>query len=638
MFDGFLKVATCSPVILPGDARGSEKKIESAMVRAAQQHVKVLVMPELCITGYTAADLFLQQMLQDKALATLSNLRQLSESLSDLVTIVGAPLVVEGRLYNCAIVIQKGKFLGIIPKQNIPNYQEFYEKRWFSVPKDENKIIKIAGEEVAFGTRLVFQCNQMADFALAVEICEDLWVPLSPSLTHVMAGATLIANPSATDDLVSKDEYRRELVKMQSAKCIAGYIYAGAGTGESTTDLVFTGHSLICENGSLLEESFDNGDNLSINVVDLQKLALERRKMTTFFQDVDGYNTITFDVNIEETDLSCRVINPSPFVPANDREMKRRCEKILGLQAQGLATRLVAAHSKHAIIGLSGGLDSTLALLVTVRAFQRAGFDLSGIHAVSMPCFGTTKRTQSNSEKLAKALGVDFREINITKAVRQHFSDIDHDESLHNVTYENCQARERTQVLMDLSNKLYGLVVGTGDLSELALGWATYNGDHTSMYGVNCSVPKTLVKHLVTYVASIERESVRETLLDIVDTPVSPELLPPEKDGTIAQKTEDLVGPYELHDFFLYHFVRCGFSMSKISRLASRAFAGKYENETINKWLRIFIKRFFQQQFKRSALPDGPKVGSVTLSPRGDWRMPSDAPLSYWGDFKDWKN
>jgi len=638
MFDGFLKVATCSPVILPGDARGSEKKIESAMVRAAQQHVKVLVMPELCITGYTAADLFLQQMLQDKALATLSNLRQLSESLSDLVTIVGAPLVVEGRLYNCAIVIQKGKFLGIIPKQNIPNYQEFYEKRWFSVPKDENKIIKIAGEEVAFGTRLVFQCNQMADFALAVEICEDLWVPLSPSLTHVMAGATLIANPSATDDLVSKDEYRRELVKMQSAKCIAGYIYAGAGTGESTTDLVFTGHSLICENGSLLEESFDNGDNLSINVVDLQKLALERRKMTTFFQDVDGYNTITFDVNIEETDLSCRVINPSPFVPANDREMKRRCEKILGLQAQGLATRLVAAHSKHAIIGLSGGLDSTLALLVTVRAFQRAGFDLSGIHAVSMPCFGTTKRTQSNSEKLAKALGVDFREINITKAVRQHFSDIDHDESLHNVTYENCQARERTQVLMDLSNKLYGLVVGTGDLSELALGWATYNGDHMSMYGVNCSVPKTLVKHLVTYVASIERESVRETLLDIVDTPVSPELLPPEKDGTIAQKTEDLVGPYELHDFFLYHFVRCGFSMSKISRLASRAFAGKYENETINKWLRIFIKRFFQQQFKRSALPDGPKVGSVTLSPRGDWRMPSDAPLSYWGDFKDWKN
>lgn len=638
MFDGFLKVATCSPVILPGDARGSEKKIESAMVRAAQQHVKVLVMPELCITGYTAADLFLQQMLQDKALATLSNIRQLSENLSDLVTIVGAPLVVEGRLYNCAIVIQKGKFLGIIPKQNIPNYQEFYEKRWFSVPKDENKVIKIAGEEVAFGTRLVFQCNQMADLALAVEICEDLWVPLSPSLTHVMAGATLIANPSATDDLVSKDEYRRELVKMQSAKCIAGYIYAGAGTGESTTDLVFTGHSLICENGSLLEESFDNGDNLSINVVDLQKLALERRKMTTFFQDVDGYNTITFDVNIEETDLSCRVINPSPFVPANDREMKRRCEKILGLQAQGLATRLVAAHSKHAIIGLSGGLDSTLALLVTVRAFQRAGFDLSGIHAVSMPCFGTTKRTQSNSEKLAKALGVDFREINITKAVRQHFSDIDHDESIHNVTYENCQARERTQVLMDLSNKLYGLVVGTGDLSELALGWATYNGDHMSMYGVNCSVPKTLVKHLVTYVASIERESVRETLLDIVDTPVSPELLPPEKDGTIAQKTEDLVGPYELHDFFLYHFVRCGFSMSKISRLASRAFAGKYENETINKWLRIFIKRFFQQQFKRSALPDGPKVGSVTLSPRGDWRMPSDAPLSYWGDFKDWKN
>ncbi|MCH3916979.1 MAG: NAD(+) synthase [Spirochaetia bacterium] len=636
MFDGFIKVATCSPVIHPADVSESENKIARAMLRAAAGSVKVLVLPELCLTGYTAADLFLQQTLQSRALGALSNLLELSRQTDDMVTLIGSPLVVEGRLYNCAILLQAGKILGIVPKQNLPNYQEFYEKRWFSVPAPGNRQINLLGQDVPFGTKLVFACQQIKDLVLGIEICEDLWVPLSPSLTHVMAGATMILNPSATDDLVSKDEYRRKLVCMQSAKCISGYVYAGAGCGESSTDLVFTGHSLICENGTLLAESMDQGEELTVSVIDVQKLALERRRMTTFFHDVEGYRTVSFDMSVEQTDLSCRAIATDPFVPDDDAVRQQRCEKILGLQAQGLCTRLQGAHCSHAVIGLSGGLDSTLALLVTVRAFRRAGFDLKGIHAVSMPCFGTTGRTRTNSMKLATALGVDFREIDITKAVRQHFKDIGQDEQRHDVTYENCQARERTQVLMDLSNKVGGLVVGTGDLSELALGWATYNGDHMSMYGVNASVPKTLVRHLVSYVASIETSEISQILLDIIDTPVSPELLPPTGEGTISQKTEDLVGPYILHDFFLYYFVRWGFSLSKISRLATQAFEGQYAPAVVNHWLSVFIKRFFQQQFKRSALPDGPKVGSVTLSPRGDWRMPSDAPLADWKNFRHW--
>lgn len=637
MRDGFIKVATTSPTIYPADVIRNTEQIIKALKKANEQKVKVLVLPELCITAYTAADLFLMNDLQDRALNALEKITKESTKYPNLVAVIGTPLIESNKLYNTAVVICNGKILGVVPKMNIPNYQEFYEKRWFTTPKDENKKINLLGQETYFGTRLLFSSSKIRDFVIAIEICEDLWVPNAPSQNHSIAGATIIANPSATDDLVGKSAYRRDLVKMQSAKCISAYLYAGASEGESSTDLVFTGHNIIAQNGKVFYDSEDVDDfcvncdreRLNTAIIDVQSLSNDRRKMNTFYSNIEGYNTVYFDMDIEKTSLDGLKINQNPFIPSSISQMNKNCEKILNLQSQGLLRRLEAAHCKSAVIGLSGGLDSTLALLVAVRAFEKGNLPLSGIHAISMPCFGTTKRTKTNSQKLAQTIGVSFKEINITKAVRQHFEDIDHDESCQNVVYENSQARERTQILMDMSNKIGGLVVGTGDLSELALGWATFNGDHMSMYGVNSSVPKTLVKHLVTYVAN-NTESIKDVLLDIVNTPVSPELIPPTGDGEIAQITENLVGPYILHDFFLYYFVRCSFSFSKISRLAVHAFKGSYESDFINGWLDTFIKRFFMQQFKRSTLPDGPKVGSVTLSPRGDWRMPSDAPSTDW--------
>lgn len=625
MKDGFIKVATYSPINYTLDLDNNKKNIIEGIKDAENQKVKLIVFPELCITSYTAADLFLNQSVVDKSLNILEEIVNFTKETPHIVCVIGTLYVHKNRMYNCAAVINNGKVLGIVPKQNIPNYQEFYEKRWFVEPKDENEEINIFNQKSFFGTRLLFKCSNVDNFIIGVEICEDLWVPNSPSINHCVAGATIIANPSATDDIVSKSDYRRDLVSIQSAKCICGYLYVGAGEGESTTDLVFNAHNLICENGKVFVDKEEESGVIQTAIIDVQHLSIDRRKMNTFYKEIEGYKEIEFEIEKEHTDLTNYNISKTPFIPKSDSLMKQRCEKILTLQALGLMRRLKAAHCNSAVIGLSGGLDSTLALLVTIRAFKKANLDLKNILAISMPCFGTTKRTKSNSEKLATSLGVNFKEINITKAVNQHFIDIEHDESIHNVVYENSQARERTQILMDYANKVNGLVIGTGDLSELALGWATFNGDHMSMYGVNASVPKTLVKHLVTYSASISDEMVAKTLLDIVATPVSPELLPPSGDGSISQKTEEFVGPYILHDFFLYYFVRCSFSVSKIRRLAILAFEDEYDIDTIEKWLTIFIKRFFAQQFKRSTLPDGPKVGSVTLSPRGDWRMPSDA-------------
>ncbi len=625
MKDGFIKVATYSPINYTLDLENNKNNIIKGIEDAERMGVKVITFPELSITSYTAGDLFLNQSVVDNSLRLLEEIIIYSKNFSQIVAIVGTLFVLNNKLYNCAAVINNGKLLGIVPKQNIPNYQEFYEKRWFYEPADENIEITVFNQKTYFGTRLLFNCKSIDNLIIGVEICEDLWVPNSPSLNHCVAGATIIANPSATDDIVTKSDYRRNLVSIQSAKCICAYLYVGAGEGESTTDLVFNAHNLICSNGKILVDVEEKSGVIQTAIVDVQHLAIDRRKMNTFYNKVEGYKTIDFELNDVETSLDDYFVSKTPFIPSSDLLMKQRCEKILTLQALGLVRRLKAAYSTHAVIGLSGGLDSTLALLVTIRAFKRANLPLENIHAISMPCFGTTKRTKSNSMQLATSLGVDFREINIKKAVTQHFIDINHDENIHNVVYENSQARERTQILMDFANKVGGLVIGTGDLSELALGWATFNGDHMSNYGVNASVPKTLVKHLVTYSASISEKDIRNTLLDIVATPVSPELLPPSGDGTIAQKTEEFVGPYILHDFFLYYFTRCSFSIDKIRRLAIHTFNDDFDIEIIDKWLKVFIKRFFAQQFKRSTLPDGPKVGSVTLSPRGDWRMPSDA-------------
>ncbi len=633
MKDGLLKVATYSPINFTVDLENNKNNIINGIYKASKEGVKIITFPELCITSYTAADLFLNQKLCDKSLKMLEEITLATKEVPQIVCVIGTLFILNNKLYNCAAVIQNGKILGIVPKQNIPNYQEFYEKRWFCTPKDENVEIEIFNQKTFFGTRLLFKCANVENVVIGVEICEDLWVPNSPSNKHCVAGATIICNPSATDDIVSKSDYRRELVSIQSAKCICGYLYVGAGEGESTTDLVFNAHNLICSNGKVLVDEEEKSGHIQSAIIDVQHLSLDRRKMNTFYSDVENYKTILFDLEKEETDLKNYKISKTPFVPSSNALMKQRCEKILTLQALGLMRRLKAAHCEHAVIGLSGGLDSTLALIVTMRAFNKLGLNLKNIHAISMPCFGTTKRTKSNSEQLALSMGVSFKEIDITKAVKQHFKDIEHDENIFNVVYENSQARERTQILMDLANKFGALVIGTGDLSELALGWATYNGDHMSMYGVNSSVPKTLVKHLVSYTASIIETNISKILIDIVNTPVSPELLPPSGDGTISQKTEEFVGPYILHDFFLYYFVRCSFSPKKIQRLAYKAFYNEFEKEEIDKWLNVFIKRFFVQQFKRSTLPDGPKVGSVTLSPRGDWRMPSDAISSIWLDF-----
>ena len=627
MKDGFVRVAAGTPKVRVADCAYNTENIIALMREAEEKRVKVLVLPELCVTGYTAADLFLQDTLLAGALSGLAAIKRASEGM-DVLTFVGLPIADCGRLYNCAAAVKGGRILGVTTKRNIPNYSVYYELRHFEPGEDAMRTVRLLGEDVPFGNRLLFECEQLP-LRVAAELCEDLWVPQSPSIEHALAGANLIVNLSASDENVGKGDYRRSLVSMQSARLICGYIYANAGQGESSQDMVYAGHNLICENGTMLAESERFTTGLLISEIDVQYLEAERRRMSSFGRRQEGYTRVPFSLKMEQTELTRR-LSPTPFVPGDPAARDRRCEEILSIQTQGLMQRLRHIHGKCAVIGVSGGLDSTLALLVTARAFRALSLDPAGIKAVTMPCFGTTRRTRSNAEILARSLGMDFLEIPIADAVRVHFRDIGQDERVHDVTYENGQARERTQVLMDVANKEGGIVIGTGDLSELALGWATYNGDHMSMYGVNCSIPKTLIRYLVRYEADhAGDEELRDVLLDILDTPVSPELLPPV-DGDISQKTEDLVGPYELHDFFLYYLLRRACPPKKVLRLAVHALGDRYDEATILSWLRVFCRRFFSQQFKRSCLPDDPKVGSVTLSPRGDLRMPSDASGALW--------
>ncbi|PWM32004.1 MAG: NAD(+) synthase [Clostridiales bacterium] len=629
MRHGFLKTAAVTPKIRVADPADNARAVCECLDECFERKVKLAVLPELCLTAFTCQDLFLQERLLEGAKEALKTVIAHTKG-RDTLVFVGLPLEKDGKLYNVAAAIQEGRLLGFVPKRNIPNYAEFYEVRHFAAGSMRAEEVEFDGQKVPFGANLLFSCSNMPGLTVGCEICEDVWVADPPSTGLAKAGATVIVNLSASNETVGKDDYRRELLKATSARLIAGYIYASAGEGESTQDLVFAGHNMILENGSILAEARLFQNDMVVSELDLGRLRHERRRMTTFLQEgQENYVKIPFALWPEETSLS-RTFAPRPFVPADEALRARRCEEILAIQAMGLKKRYEHTGSQSAVIGVSGGLDSTLALLVTARAFDLLGMNRSRILSVTMPCFGTTSRTYENACRLAEALGSTLREVNIQEAVRVHFRDIGQEEGCHDVTYENGQARERTQVLMDLANRTGGLVIGTGDMSELALGWATYNGDHMSMYGVNVGVPKTLVRHLVRYYADTCQDSaLREVLLDVLDTPVSPELLPPV-DGVISQKTEDLVGPYELHDFFLYYMLRCGFPPSKVYRIAVRAFADSYEEETVKKWLKIFYRRFFSQQFKRSCLPDGPKVGSVALSPRGDLRMPSDAALAVW--------
>ncbi|HIS94132.1 MAG TPA: NAD(+) synthase [Candidatus Alectryocaccomicrobium excrementavium] len=627
MHDGFVRIAAGTPQVFLADTQKNARAIIEMMRAADARRAKLLVLPEMCLTGYSVGDLVLKDTLLRGALNALEELCRASEAL-DVVTVAGLPLAVGNRLFNCAAVIHKGRVLGAVPKTHLPNYAEYYELRHFAPGPAQAENIVLNGESVPFGADLLFRCINMPEFCLGIEICEDLWVPNPPGVAHALAGATVIANPSASNELVGKADYRRLLLESQSARLVCGYVYADAGQGESSMDSVFAGHDLIYENGERLAESrWENG--LIFADVDAAYLASERRRMNAFREAAQPHREIPFALHMEALDLS-RAVAPLPFVPQNAAEREQRCEQILRIQAGGLARRMAHAHAKCAVIGVSGGLDSTLALIVAARAARLAGLGEGSVVAVTMPCFGTTERTHANALKLAEGLGAQLIEVNIAESTLTHLRDIGHSPDDHDVTYENAQARERTQVLMDIANQRGGLVVGTGDLSELALGWATYNGDHMSMYGVNASIPKTLIRHLVRYVAdAAENPLLREALLDVLDTPVSPELLPPV-DGVIAQRTEDIVGPYELHDFMLYHIVRRGESPKKALRLAKIAFAGQYDDETILRWEKTFLRRFFQQQFKRSCLPDGPKVGSVSLSPRADWRMPSDAFSALW--------
>lgn len=629
MRHGFIKVAAATPDIRVADVDYNKGQIIKQMDEAAEAGAKIIVFPELCITGYTCSDLFLQDILLNSAKKALVEIAEHTKNLDALV-FVGVPIAVGGELYNVAAALNHGNILGFTTKSFLPNYGEFYEMRQFRPgPKKAEKIL-FGGKEIPFGPQLLFVENQMANLIVSAEICEDVWSPVPPSIEAAREGATVIVNCSASDETIGKASYREALMSGQSARLISGYIYANAGEGESTTDLVFGGHNLIAENGTILAEAKRFSNGIIYTEFDVQKIANERRKNTTFTEAQEHVlPRIPFGLEQTETILT-RTFPSRPFVPRDDQERAKRCEEILTIQAMGLKKRLAHTHAKSAVVGISGGLDSTLALLVTAKAFDALGLERSGITAVTMPCFGTTDRTYQNACKMSLKVGATLREVRIGDAVMQHFKDIGHDPQDHSVTYENSQARERTQVLMDIANQTGGLVIGTGDMSELALGWATYNGDHMSMYGVNASVPKTLVRHLVHYYAdTCEDPSLKEVLYDVLDTPVSPELLPP-KDGEIAQKTEDLVGPYELHDFFLYYFLRMGYEPGKIYRIAKLSFAGEYDDETIYKWLRTFCWRFFSQQFKRSCLPDGPKVGTVALSPRGDWRMPSDACVALW--------
>ncbi len=637
MKDGFVKVAAGTPKIRVADCAHNGEQIITLMRQAVDRGVKVLTLPELCLTGYTCGDLFLQDTLLRGAEEALACVLTETAGL-DLVAALGLPVrnPWDNKLYNCAAVIQKGEILALIPKMHIPNYGEFYEARWFATGKDVDVTVELCGQQVWMSPNCVLACETMPGLVLGVEICEDLWAAQPPSGTLARSGATLILNLSASDEVAGKAAYRRDLVRGQSGRLVCGYVYADAGAGESSTDLVFAGHNMVAENGTLLAETrFNTG--LTISEIDVDRLVYERRRMNTFTPPDTtpmerahalGVSRISFSLEASDTELT-RSVSPSPFVPQGERDRAERCDEILRVAALGLKQRLEHTRAACAVIGLSGGLDSTLAILITAMAFDLLGRDHREILAVTMPCFGTTARTRSNAEILAEELGTSFREVNIGEAVRRHFADIGQSMDDHSVTFENAQARERTQVLMDLANQRGGLVIGTGDLSELALGWATYNGDHMSMYGVNASIPKTLVRHLVAFVADDKGGRLARVLQDILDTPVSPELLPP-KDGQIAQKTEDLVGPYELHDFFLYYAVRWGFSPRKVFRLALYALGDRYDRDTLLRWLENFYRRFFVQQFKRSCLPDGPKVGTLTLSPRGDWRMPSDAAAGLW--------
>lgn len=633
---GFIKVCAATVKVRVADVKFNAANIISAIKSANREGAQLVVFPELCVTGYTCGDLFNQRTLTDAAAAALSDIASATEGTSALV-FVGAPVVKDAKLYNCAVAITGGRIIGVVPKSFLPSYGEFYERRHFTPAESYNSAVELGGDEVPFGTDIIFTAENQRDFTVACEICEDLWVSDSPSVRHCKAGANIIVNLSCSDETVCKAEYRRELVRMQSAKLIGGYVYCDAGDGESTTDMVFAGHNLICENGSVLAESKLFENSLVYGEIDVEKLAAERQRTSnTYFSEGDGENycLVGFQTNANKGKLM-RHIATQPFVPAESEGLSERAQLILTMQAKGLEKRLEHTRSATAVIGISGGLDSALALLVIRRAFISLGKPLKDIIAVTMPGFGTTSRTYGNSKKLIGCIGATFREVPIADSVNVHFRDIGHDPAKHDVTYENAQARMRTLILMDIANQTNGMVVGTGDLSELALGWATYNGDHMSMYGVNCSVPKTLVKHLVRAEAELIGGECGEVLKDILDTEISPELLPPDENGKIAQKTEDLVGPYVLHDFFLYYALRWAFAPDKIYYLARHAFRGQYDDATILKWLKNFYKRFFSQQFKRSCVPDGVKVGSVTLSPRGDWRMPSDASCALWQDILD---
>lgn len=629
MNQGFVKAAAATPDIRVADVKYNTEKICEAIEAAAGEKAKIVVFPELCVTGYTCGDLFTQDVLLRDARAALLKIADFTAD-KDILAFVGVPLSVDGELYNVAAALNRGEILGLTTKTFLPNYAEFYEMRQFTPGPEKAREILFEGKRVPFGPQILFQASSMEELIVSAEICEDVWSPIPPSIQAAMEGATVIVNCSASDETIGKDRYRRELIAGQSARLIAGYVYANAGEGESTTDLVFGGHNLITENGAVLSEAKRFRNDIIYSEIDIYRLLGERRKNTTFKTSEERKLVrVPFYIEREKTVLT-RHFPKQPFVPANEEERARRCEEILTIQAMGLKKRIAHTHAKSAVVGISGGLDSTLALIVTARAFEMLGRDKKDITAVTMPCFGTTDRTYQNACKMAVQLGAELMEVRIADAVSVHFRDIGHDPGDHSVTYENSQARERTQVLMDIANERGGMVIGTGDMSELALGWATYNGDHMSMYGVNASVPKTLVRHLVKYAADVTPdEQLKAVLYDVLDTPVSPELLPP-KDGNIAQKTEDLVGPYELHDFFLYYMVRFGYEPSKIFRLAEETFEGSYDKATILKWLEIFCRRFFSQQFKRSCLPDGPKVGTVALSPRGDWRMPSDACAAVW--------
>ena len=628
MRDGFISVACGTPKLRLADCHYNAEQTFTMMRQAEKAGAKVLVLPELGLTGYSCGDLFYQETLLRGARESLSTVLEATRNL-EVVTAVGLPLKVNNKLYNCTAVIQKGQILGLIPKTHLPNYGEFYEKRQFAAAPEENQSVTLLGKSVPFGNHLVFRCATMPDLALGFEICEDMWAPCSPAVDLTAAGAIVVGHLSASNDLVGKDSYRRQLVTMQSAKLLCGYVYSSCGEGESTSDVVFGAHQMIAENGTMLaERRFDGG--LLVSEIDIQRLAYERRRTQMFDRTPEVWE-VPFSLTVSPTKLT-RYVAPMPFVPEDKSDRDERCREILLLASLGLKQRLEHTGAKTAVVGLSGGLDSTLAVLITGLAMKMLDRPMTDIIAVTMPCFGTTDRTKNNAVILAEKLGTTLKTVDISASVRSHFKDIGHDMEDHSVTFENGQARERTQVLMDIANKNGGLVIGTGDLSELALGWCTYNGDHMSMYAVNCTIPKTLVRHLVGYLARDNAEKDRElkdVLEDILDTPVSPELLPAVQ-GQISQKTEDLVGPYELHDFFLYYMLRWGFSPAKIYRLAVYALGKQYSREVILKWLKTFYRRFFSQQFKRNCVPDGPKIGSVAMSPRGDWRMPSDAKVNLW--------